>query len=788
MNTYFKRTLAILFFYNLVLNLSAQNKYPISEPGGLGMFIVRNADNKFGYVDYNEKSIIPFQFDYAESFGRRKVGDPGWATVAIKGQYGIIDQKGKFIIPAIYDFASEINNGFFMVQKNGLWGVIDKTGKITVPVSYDYIYPQVSVVKTMAAVKNKNWGVIKVDNTVLVPFEYGLITAEYYGTGEYTAYKAGGSVKINPDGKIFNKTDETFVYTVDLKYKLTNTSDRKFGLKNTKNEVILPTEYFRVRQLEEDYPYFEVIKDENSGLFNAATKEWILPFEFESIYMADKDILMASTYVTDEKSSYKYYDLKGKSLFNKTFDEADAFSFSLHKYALVMQGKYWGAIDKTGKTVLPFDLVEKPDFGFEKQVIIHKSSGFGVLNDNLGVVLPAKYMSTTLNGDFKIDNPFREWKNDPFFIVMEVGGNTQHGIIKKDGTMAVPFGKYERTDLLYNIDIDNVKNYYTQITIGDKVGVLNVSTNKIVVPPAYDYTNLISTRASGAVTVRKGKGNNMGIYFMHEQKEFISPEFTYYEFDDQNKVFVGVKDIVYSFSGATGKFGLVDINGKKLTAMDYDNISIMGNGYYAAQKNQKIGILDVKGNWVVPIEYDIFYYINGTSRLPRNPIFLYNHFYLRKGDNTVLFDKNFKKIANTKDLAEPGTSYLRYGEKGLFNYVESSNGAYNNPKPETKKWLLNNKVYNFSGGSYKYDGSSLQGTDRYWQFQQGMIVAMKDGKYGYLDYTGEEVIPFEFDEATSFELTGLASVKKNNEWFTINRHGQRLGFTTITTAILKGKK
>lgn len=753
------------------------------------MYIARNAALKFGYVDYNGKTILPFLYDHAESFGRRLEGQPGWATVAINGRYGIIDLKGKIIIPAIYDYADEINSGFFMVQKDGMWGVYDETGKITVPVTYDYIYPQVSMVKTMAAVKGKKWGVIKADNTVVVPFEYALITTDFYGRGNFTGYKNDGSVLIDPDGKVFNKTEEAFVYSDDLKYKLTNVKEEQYGLRNKKNEVLLPTEYRTVRQLELNFPYFEVAKDDESGLFNADTKEWILPFEFESIYMADKNTFFSSTYVSDEKSTYKYYDLRGKQLFNKEFDEADAFSFTPNNYALVKQGKYWGAIDKTGKTVLPFDLLEKPVFGYDKNIVISKSSGFGVLDEKLSVIIPPKYVATTRNGDLKADNPFNNWKDEKYFVVIEVG-NTGHGIIKKDGTMAVQFGKYERiSSLLYKVQLGKDKYYLAEVEVaGDKKGVLNINTNKILVPTIYDYTSLITTDENGIVTIRKNKGDLYGLYFINEQKEVVSPEFTYYQFDEDKQVFIGIKDIVYTFSGPTGKFGLVDRHGKKLTSMDYERITIMGNGYYSALKNGKVGILDATGAFVIPMEYDAFYSTVGSQKVDHNPQFINGMFYLRKGNNTILFDKNLKKVADTRSLNEPGTSALYYGQKGWFEYVESTDIFNNKAKPLTNKWLLNNKVYNYAGGSYKYDGSSLKDLDRYWIFHQGLIAAMRDGKYGYLDYTGKEVIPFEFDEATSFELTGISSVKKNNEWYSINRLGQRLDFTTITTTILRNKK
>lgn len=54
--------------------------------------------------------------------------------------------------------------------------------------------------------------------------------------------------------------------------------------------------------------------------------------------------------------------------------------------------------------------------------------------------------------------------------------------------------------------------------------------------------------------------------------------------------------------------------------------------------------------------------------------------------------------------------------------------------------------------------------------QEGLILAKKNGKWGYIDGKGKKVIPFQYDAAYSFR-DGKAAVKKNGKWGYIYKDG-----------------
>jgi hypothetical protein len=130
------------------------------------------------------------------------------------GKFGFINHNNEKIIPLIYDFALDFNNGFAMVcngvkisadsselESFGLCGIIDSTGKIVVPILYDIIerIEQEDLTnKVILAVKDKKVGWIDFNGNVKIPFIYDDGKHEY--TGNLFRVKKGtkwGYIDIN---------------------------------------------------------------------------------------------------------------------------------------------------------------------------------------------------------------------------------------------------------------------------------------------------------------------------------------------------------------------------------------------------------------------------------------------------------------------------------------------------------------------------------------------------------------------------------------------------------------
>ena len=63
--------------------------------------------------------------------------------------------------------------------------------------------------------------------------------------------------------------------------------------------------------------------------------------------------------------------------------------------------------------------------------------------------------------------------------------------------------------------------------------------------------------------------------------------------------------------------------------------------------------------------------------------------------------------------------------------------------------------------------------DNAWSFCEGLVVVMKSDKYGYIDKTGREVIPCKYDKANDF-CEGLGLVEKNGKLGYIDKTGREV--------------
>lgn len=126
-------------------------------------------DGKWGYIDATGKEVIFPKYDDAEIFNN------GLAAVSIAGKWGLIDKNGESQGKAEFD---EIFNNedlpLIKVRIDKKVGLVNRKGKIVVPVKYDNVIPYNN---EAVAVKLRNkWGVADTTGKLAVPVKYKEIT------------------------------------------------------------------------------------------------------------------------------------------------------------------------------------------------------------------------------------------------------------------------------------------------------------------------------------------------------------------------------------------------------------------------------------------------------------------------------------------------------------------------------------------------------------------------------------------------------------------------------------
>ncbi|AFY34459.1 WG repeat-containing protein [Calothrix sp. PCC 7507] len=202
---------------------------------------------KWGYVDINNKIVIPFVFEDAHGFYN------GLAAVKKDAKWGYINIEGKVIIDFKFDNASDFYEKIAGVKKDNKWGFINKKEQVVLPFQFEDAHSFHPSSKKLAAVKkNGKWGFINTNGILVIPFQFE--DAANFGLFQNN----GANVKKNG----------------------------KWGLINSKGQITIPFEF------EESICFDEglgIAKKYGKYGYIDSNGNVVIPFKFESALLFSGD-------------------------------------------------------------------------------------------------------------------------------------------------------------------------------------------------------------------------------------------------------------------------------------------------------------------------------------------------------------------------------------------------------------------------------------------------------------------------------------------------------------------
>lgn len=152
-------------------------------------FVAVSLNEKWGFINTTGKEII--QPKYYSVYGfhnksavvvsrsyRKTIDEHTEKPIRIEVyKYGIIDTKGKKIIPLKYEHIYRFKGGETAIEKKGKFGLLNKNGKRILPIMYESISSFSS--EGLYGVKlNEKWGFVNEKNQVVIPFQFFDIDTE----------------------------------------------------------------------------------------------------------------------------------------------------------------------------------------------------------------------------------------------------------------------------------------------------------------------------------------------------------------------------------------------------------------------------------------------------------------------------------------------------------------------------------------------------------------------------------------------------------------------------------
>ena len=262
------------------------------------LVVVFNSSREMGVLDIVSKQIV-IPFDKYERFTNIK-----WGILGYKDGYcGLFNLKGEIIIPfnKYKRLSPEQENKFVHGTNEDGHCVMDSTGKIIIPPgSYNDILGYTKEADMFLVQRNGLWGAIDIQNKIVIPIEYQELEG-FSGDGISRATKNGqtfflskknynlGNYKFDLyNGYRMYRNNDTIGYVdlagqiypfpqyqlpnsfIEKEIKLVHTRSMKWGIINSRFELLVDTLYDEIRNSYDGY--LEVRKNNKYGVVDLKGK------------------------------------------------------------------------------------------------------------------------------------------------------------------------------------------------------------------------------------------------------------------------------------------------------------------------------------------------------------------------------------------------------------------------------------------------------------------------------------------------------------------------------------
>lgn len=394
------------------------------------------------------------------------------------------------------------------------------------------------------------------------------------------------------------------------------------------------------------------------------------------------------------------------------------------KFAAVKNGEKWGIINDKGIIIIDYTFDELNYEVYWEAYCVRKDNKWGIIKTNGEVIAPCEY------DEFPEFVHRNVYKSSKLFIIQK---NGLWGGIDDKGCIKIPFVWKEISDRSPFKNLIKVKD------TNDKWGVIDSIGRAVILPK---WKKIDDNMSDGLVAVEDGNGkygyindvgsvvvqckywdaqsfseglayarDNEGRGFINTNGEFVVREDDRWEVNSSYQFRNGIA-IVYTWNKETSEcfYGCINTEGELVIPLVWDYIwRSADDRMWVRDKNDQWGVIDEKGNAVVPCQYK------------------------KDKDVDFFFQCSFSVFVDA------------HNRRGVF-------GEQGNLIVPFGDWKEINLPWN----------DSIFG-----DFINTISVQDKTGKYGFYDINGRKITQFIWNNKFLLfsKWTGLASVQGENEKF-----------------------
>lgn len=584
-------------------------EFELMQPISQGMLAVRYEENRLmGYIDIDGKEVIPPSYEFAESFMRERAvvytKKTSWKFTQGPGNTdlaGVINPRGEFVIPPIFT-AIENPPGtrsiYIVTNTDKKKGIYDFNGKLLHDFNITYLGTWVAGRSQVSLVGGNKNGLMDTLGRWIVPPQYDIVNSPM---GQYVSAFS----KFRHD--VFELTGKK-LFTVDSASRLVLGAKHVLALLKKKSATIYDYNGKVIRTIEQPG-----LNEFGTDFSTGASKD--------SVYVAYSNLITVhdiktkkQTYITDaievsgyldnlllvkNNLGYLWMDLQGKRLSNKHYFLTELFNEGIALAREYQYGNQIKLINRAGKELATLNAEALSSFS--QGLVLVKTPNTRIISavDSLGKV---RWMVDSAQGASHLGN-----------------GLVSIQTLRNKYALYTAAGK-RVTDSLFD-QLGEANNGVIGFKRNGRFGFINYE-GKVVIEPTYTG----ASNANGKMIVVK-KGTEV-IIINTQGKPLNDSTYT----DGRTPLEEGLapvaRDKKWGLVNAAGKtivpcvyeditwaaanrifvkrgkeWWLTDYSGKPIGKLPFETAERFNEGYSRVFYKNKMGIIDMQGNWVIQPDY-----------------------------------------------------------------------------------------------------------------------------------------------------------------------------------------
>ena len=499
--------------------------------------------------------------------------------------------------------------------------------------------------------------------------------------------------------------------------------DGKYGVINKKGDIVIHPEYTNVIIPNPQKAVF-VCYDENNNtkVLNQNNEQIFSEYtQLEPIKLKNiaSDLMYEKnllTYEQDEKQGL--INLEGKVVAKPIYESIEGLPYKEGELLVKIEGKY-GVVNNKGNYLVDsdYDQIAVDNYTTEEG---YKHAGYIVSNTTENGY---RYGYVDVDGNVLLEPEYTEVSRiinvkDDDNIYLVVAQNGQYGMIKNQEQII----ENEYQSISYNSESNTLTLEKTK-----RYGVATLD-GKIVIPVEFaqiDSTgkNIYATDVDGNVKVYQEDGNPAEI----ESNVYILE--------------TGNENYQIKIDNTQGSvYSILNKDGEQITTQNYSYINYLYDNYFIVSvTGGKVGVINDKEEPIIEIQYDSIEKVEGTDYIITR---------LSENSSTQLYDKNFKQLCEmTNAIVQTEENYVK-----VYNNTETKYFDLEGNEKQNTEVLSNNQIY----------------------------AKSQDGKWGFVDKSGNIVVDYIYDKVTDLNSYGYAGIKLDGKWGVVNSNGEVIVEPTYT--------